>query len=155
MRAVQLSLVLVLVLAACGGDAVGPDLDGSPMSATIDGVRWAAASTPGAVAVIRTELFVVIGGSDVNLVAVSLSMPAVSAPGTYPLVPPTAYHGLVQEQQERTWTSGQPGGSGSVTITSVSDARIAGTFEFAALPAPGTSATGTRQVTNGRFDVTF
>ena len=45
------------------------------------------------------------------------------------------------------------GDRGSVTITSLTATRIAGTFNFVAPPSLGSGAPGVKTVTNGSFDV--
>jgi hypothetical protein len=154
-RTVSAALLAIALAAGCGGDATGP-ADGGPMSAIIDGARWSASSSAGAIQVVRTDQFIVVAGSSIDLVAISFSIPNVTGPGTHPVVPPSPYSAFVNEQfGERSWISSLPGGTGSVTVTSVSATRIAGTFQFEAVPVPNTAATGKRVVTDGRFDVEF
>jgi hypothetical protein len=52
------------------------------------------------------------------------------------------------------WNTGLTGGSGTLTITSLTTTRIAGSFTFTANAAGG-SATGTQSVTSGTFDAGF
>jgi hypothetical protein len=52
------------------------------------------------------------------------------------------------------WGTGFAGGSGTITVTVLTATRIAGTFSFDAMPGSG-AATGTLQVRNGVFDVSF
>jgi hypothetical protein len=49
------------------------------------------------------------------------------------------------------------GGSGTLTIATLTAAGATGTFAFTAVPpqAGGAGATGTKVVTNGTFNVTF
>ena len=47
------------------------------------------------------------------------------------------------------------GGSGSVTITSLSSTAARGNFAFTAPPSAGSGATGNRVITEGVFNVTF
>jgi Family of unknown function (DUF6252) len=53
------------------------------------------------------------------------------------------------------WAANATIGSGTVTITELDAEHIAGTFSFVAPATPGTSATGTRTVTQGEFDIEF
>ena len=46
------------------------------------------------------------------------------------------------------------GGTGSITLTTLTSNRAAGTFTFTAKPLAG-GATGDKVVTQGAFDVTF
>jgi hypothetical protein len=50
--------------------------------------------------------------------------------------------------------SHMPGGGGSLTITVLAANRIAGTFQFTAV-AISNEAPATRQITNGRFDISY
>lgn len=52
------------------------------------------------------------------------------------------------------WGTAFTGGSGTITITTFTATRIAGTFTFDAVPGSG-AATGTLQVRNGSFDLTY
>jgi hypothetical protein len=51
------------------------------------------------------------------------------------------------------WRSDQAGGSGSVTITSLTTTRMRGTFTATLGPIPNTGAAGTLAVANGSFDI--
>jgi hypothetical protein len=53
------------------------------------------------------------------------------------------------------WTASITGGSGTITVTSVTAAGASGTFSGTLLAQPGTGATGTKTITNGQFNVTF
>jgi hypothetical protein len=54
----------------------------------------------------------------------------------------------------KSWGSSLQGGTGSVTLTTLTANHIVGTFAFSAV-ASGGGATGTSVVTNGQFDITF
>jgi hypothetical protein len=60
--------------------------------------------------------------------------------------------GLVSDPPN-SWLTALNGEAGSVTITTRTDSRIAGTFQFDATNVPGTAA-GIARVTNGEFDIT-
>ena len=53
------------------------------------------------------------------------------------------------------WAANAVAGSGTITITELDADHIAGTFSFVASASPGSSATGTRTVTEGEFDIEF
>ncbi len=42
---------------------------------------------------------------------------------------------------------------GTITITSLTDSRVTGTFSFTAEPSPSSSQTETLTVVNGQFDI--
>jgi hypothetical protein len=52
------------------------------------------------------------------------------------------------------WNTGINGGSGSITLTSVSRSRATGSFSVTMIPIAGSPASGNRQV-SGTFNVTF
>ena len=53
------------------------------------------------------------------------------------------------------WQTDSQGGSGSVTLTTLTTTRAVGTFTYVAPAKPGTPATGTRTVSNGSFDIEY
>lgn len=53
------------------------------------------------------------------------------------------------------WAANATAGSGSITITEVDADHIAGTFSFVAPASQASSATGTRTITDGEFDIEF
>jgi hypothetical protein len=78
----------------------------------------------------------------------------ISGPGTYPLgVGPLVPGGFGQVSNAAGgWVTPQSGEAGSITITTLTSSRITGTFNFVATALTGT-ATGTRTITNGSFDL--
>ena len=75
--------------------------------------------------------------------------------GTYPvgLVTPTNSN-FIAGSNSGGWAASPTGGSGSITITAITNNHITGTFTFDAAPTTGT-ATGTLQVRNGKFDLSY
>lgn len=53
-----------------------------------------------------------------------------------------------------TWTAGASGGSGTITITTRTANRVAGSFSFQLNPVTNSGATGNRTV-SGNFDLTY
>jgi hypothetical protein len=53
------------------------------------------------------------------------------------------------------WGAAGSSGSGTVVISSLTRTTATGTFSFILPPVRNTSATGTKVVANGVFDVTF
>lgn len=162
--------LLLFSLAACGGDtpATGPnDPNGSSgtgiFKATIDGQPWEATlTTSGGTGVAPNSL---PGGlqfdgttfAGTNSTHVGLSLGYISGPGTYPLgvneVSTAGGTGTFLSGSGAavgTWWTPLLGGGGSVTITSLTSARVAGTFLFTATAF--SLASGTKTITNGVFD---
>jgi hypothetical protein len=155
-RIVRMSVVSLLVAAACGGSG-SPSITGTnnnssgPMSAIIDGQAWA---TPAPQAGYKNNI-VSVAGIDLGLTASVSFASAVSGPGTYSLSYGNQLAGSGGVSKVgKGWTSGLPGGTGTLTLTTLTANHVAGTFAFDAVAASG-GATGTVHVTNGKFDVTF
>jgi hypothetical protein len=129
------------------------------MTATIDGAAWAADET----SITAQELPALAGaflvqGSEVRSITefrtISLTLYNVAGTGTYPLGVNTMMFGgtgLVADAASG-WSTPLSGAAGTVTISVLHPTRIAGTFSFGADASTG-SATGTKSVTNGQFDL--
>jgi hypothetical protein len=149
-----LSLVLLSAM-ACGGSSTGPDNgtnnSAGPMSATIDGKAW---SSPFPTATYHNTI-VAVAGLDLGITAsVSFAFVA-SAPGTFSVGNGNNVFGsAVVAEAGKGWGTAFPGGTGTVTLTTLTSTRVAGTFAFDAVANNG-GATGTVHVTNGKFDITF
>lgn len=53
------------------------------------------------------------------------------------------------------WLASIAGGSGSITVTSITATGASGTFSGTLLPQPGSGATGNKVIERGEFTVTF
>jgi hypothetical protein len=146
---------VVLIAAACGGggDIAGTgdtNSGGVHMTAKIDGTPWASGAAfitvvqvlPGAYAITGTQ------SSTTNAITMTISLANIRGPGTFPLgVGPGVPGGSVILANSSTgWASPMSGADGSITITSLTDTQIAGTFNFVV-----TGSAGTRTVTDGDF----
>lgn len=148
--------LLTAVAIGCGG-STEPNNNGNPtggtFKATIDGSAWVSAFTSAsASAGGNFNLGGVAAGGSPTL---TLGLYAIGAPGTYPIgVGGTVAGGTASiSASGALWMTPLSGAAGTVTVTSVSPTRIAGTFSFSAPPALGQSVTNTRTVTAGEFDV--
>ena len=151
---------LLVVLAMFGATACGSDDPAGPgggggdgdLSATIDGDEWTADL---AAVATRTNNVVGIGAGDSNGDR-SIGIGFIDAgPGPYPINGTTPTNALLVEGQHTWAASAGVGGSGMLTITTISATRVAGTFSFEAVPNAATGATGNRSVTKGEFDIEF
>jgi hypothetical protein len=162
---VQLSLsriaagVLVFgVLSACGGGGTDPNGGGGGgggtfgMTASIDGAAWSpsfaasgAHASPGVWNF--TGVSTTGGGS-----SIMVSLYNIRGPGTYPLgVNVTGVGGIAQVVKgAKGWSTALTGVAGTVTIDTVSNTRLVGSFSFSAVALSG-GATGTVEVTEGSF----
>lgn len=109
---------------------------------TLNTISWAGSGfLPGNVA-----YAIVMGASRVGTLTV----------GAYPvgLVNPVGSNVVVGNSNNGGWGANAVSGSGTLTITAIAANHITGTFSFDAAPVTGT-ATGTLQLRNGRFDLSF
>jgi hypothetical protein len=153
--------VLVLgVLSACGGGGTDPNGGGGGgggggtfgMTAKIDGAAWspsfAASGAHGSAGVWNFVGVSSTGGGS----SIMISLYNIRGPGTYPLgVNVTGIGGMAQVVKgSKGWGTALTGVAGTITIDTVSNTRLVGTFSFSAVGISG-GATGTVEVTEGVF----
>ncbi|HEY9384930.1 MAG TPA: hypothetical protein VIP80_15580 [Gemmatimonadales bacterium] len=159
------SLFVLVLLGGCGSSTTGPGGNGiGTFSAVIDGVAWTSDALTLQVATSQSVPgYQLISGTKVsgqNYVNIMLTLGYIGGTGTYPLGVNQGTNaggsGAVTSQTGGVlglWNTGFSGAAGTVTITSLTSTRMAGTFQFTAPPQLGSTATGNRVVTNGVFDV--
>jgi hypothetical protein len=152
-RTASVALATLLVI-GCGDDnGTGPGGDDNTMTATVAGAAWDGSL---AIQASRAGNVFALGGTN-GTYQIQLTVPNVTAAGTYNFGPGNA--GIAQVIQVTAgfaaWTSALVGGTGTLTLTTLTTEGASGTFSFSGIASPGTPATGTRAVTNGTFDVTF
>ena len=149
---VVISLLFVTGCGGGGGSSTGPTT--GPMTATIDGASWVATLS---VEARRTHSgaagIISLAGSNNNGLGLGVAFPD-SGVQSYTL---GGFHpsNATILQGASAWVANVTGGSGTVTVTALDATHVAGTFAFNAVPTPGTSASGTKHVTNGHFDIPF
>jgi hypothetical protein len=149
-RIPRLAALLLVFATACGDSVTDPgDPENGTMTATVDGASWSAIQIQG----VSSGTLISLAGSDADLVSIGFAVQS-TGPGTYSIGPGQVTSANIGEGSATLWTAGSIQGSGTVTLTTVTDNRAIGTFEFVAELAQG-SGTPTRTVTNGTFDVTF
>lgn len=162
-------LVLAVVLGACGGGGgggpVGPGGGGAAFTANINGQPWVADTVgftvtgnpgvPGSLIISGVDLV-----SPTNYKTLSLTVAFIGATGTYPVginigtsAGGTGGVTIVSGAAVSLYSSPLSGAAGTVTITTLTATRMAGTFSFTADLTPGPGAPVA--VTNGTFDVTL
>lgn len=156
----MLVAVILLILAgtACGGSD-GPAGPGGPggtsngtFTARIDNNNWAATIILPAYTDIAGGASGIGAGSPTF--TVSWAHIDNQQPGTHTIGQSVGFNASLTSGTQQ-WVASTSGGSGTLTITTRTANRAAGTFSFTMVPSPGSSATGTKQVTNGQFDVTW
>ena len=153
----QLSSMVLLAVVACGGSSTGPTSNSgsnscsTPLSATVNGAPWCS-PLPQA---IYSKSIVSLAGFDAGLTSSIAIAVAATGPGTYPLAFGNNIGGFATfAKAGQGWSTGLSGGTGSITITTLTANHIVGTFVFNAVPSNG-GAQGTIQATNGQINVTF
>lgn len=157
-RSMLTPFVVLLTLAGCGSSPSGPGDGGgdtSPFTAQIDGTAWSGLSFTTSGNGSANGTFTLIGAAtSPTQISMSLTLFNIGAPGTYPLGVGSTVPGgtAIVTSGVQSWWTPLSGAAGTVTVTAVSATRITGTFSFVATPFSG-GATGSRTVTQGRFDL--
>jgi hypothetical protein len=168
----RLALFATVAVLACGGGGSDDDDDddGNPMgpppgsggatngslTATIGGANWSATGT---ITVNKSSPnFIGIGASGFAgnaAYALVIGIGNATGPGTHNLNVFAGGDGssLIVGSQTTGYGTAFQGGSGTITITSLTANRIVGTFSGTLVPSTGSGAS--LLVTNGQFNVTF
>ncbi len=153
MKRILLALLLAFstVLVSCSDDATGPE--GSDMTFTIDGQSWSA----GAISSSGDLPNMLITGSTVNttpLESLFFDLTGIEEGATIKLNGDNFGNSAEFRVGTDKWTTlNDPtgDGSGTVTITKVTDDRIEGTFECTVYEDPEDANSASRVITNGKF----
>lgn len=153
-----LAAAAAVSLIACGSDSSGSTeppqsaLNGS-MSAVVDGDQWTATV---AVQAAYANGILALSGVDASNSTIAMAM-APSGPGSYSIgvAEPTNAAYTLTGGQALVWQAVSTLGSGSVELQTLTATEATGTFHFE-LPAVASSgASGTKSITEGKFDVKF
>ncbi len=151
-RSVLLAATLAFAI-GCSSDNSGPSGQNGAMTAKIDGTSWSstsAAVTQNASGGAGT----IIAVSGANTAGESIAFAFVTTgPGTYPIDNASPTNAVLIEHGN-SWSASVIGGTGTITVTTLTATRIAGTFSFTGV-AIGNASPAQRSVTNGVFDVTY
>jgi len=167
-RSISLAVGLLFSVAVCGGSSdsgtTGPNNNNQTptatngtFTATINGVAWGAAGT---VSVNHSSGLISIAGfgqiGTSTGYSVALAIGATTGPGTVSLnyLNPTTSLLIVGSSTGAGWTTFSNGGTGTMTITTLTSNHIVATFTADAVATSG-GATGTIPIRNGKLDVTF
>jgi hypothetical protein len=154
-RILALALGLLVAIAGCGDDdddnPTNPNVPGLPengtMTCTIDGVPWTALAVQGA----NTGGIVGVGGGNAGgQLGIGLGFQG-SSPDVYIIDGTNPTNGSVTTLGGTVWSST----SGTITVTELDAAHVAGTFSFFAQRTVGTESPETREVTDGVFVIEF
>jgi hypothetical protein len=155
----------LLFASACGGSDGPTDPGAAPspppgasanFTARVDGQAWASAANLTNVTAIQSGTYSISGSvlSGSTSRNITLNLMNIPGPGTYPLGTGAGVSGgsAIYADNVGGWGTPLSGEAGTITITTLSATRIAGTFSFTADASAG-GASGTRAVTNGTFDL--
>lgn len=176
MRPLVAAAALAALTVACNGDSPTSPSQGVPtpppgtfttvtltrgfMRAVIDGVSWDASTPVGGTVIgpsggpgIMTVVGIVPGPTPFTGLAVSVSAPL--EVGTHTLTGSPTVNFTVVDNLSLRWAADafRSGSSGTVTITSATTSRMAGTFSFTAVATTPGMSPQQRVVTNGTFDL--
>lgn len=130
-----------------GFTAVPPANHGSTLTASLGATPFNAATVTG-LGDLALGSFVVGGQSTVHSLNIVTTSP-ITAPGAYTLGSGVTIS-VIDFQTTDSWAT-LAGASGTVTVTSVGNGRVAGTFD--AVLVPMGSTVGNLTITNGSFDI--
>jgi hypothetical protein len=168
-RSISFALGLLVAAAACGGSSdsgttapntnnQNPTATNGTFTATINGVAWGATGTVSVnhatAGLITISGFGLIGTSTGYSIALAIGNP--TGPGTYSLsyLNPTTSQLILGSSTGAGWGTFFSGGTGTLTITTLTSNHIIATFTADPVGASG-GASGTIPVRNGKLDVTF
>jgi hypothetical protein len=165
-------LTSILLNQACGASSSAPTAPttsvtttprpttGGSISALVDGVAWSGSLTSRAT---YTNGILSITGQDQSLRVITLAVPISAAlippspPATASLTFSSSVHGTVlMVMGALNWDNGHAGGEGTFAVTSLTAARVAGTFTVTVVPSPVLATSASllpAHITNGQFDM--
>lgn len=152
--ALAAALLFVALASACGksSSSTGPGnttLTNGSFTAKVDGANFNAISA--VVSVSGTIASVGATNAAGQTIGFAWMGPG---PGTYTISQIAPHNGIYVAGQAG-WVASVVGGSGTITITTQTANRVAGTFSFTMIPSQGTTASGNKNITQGTFDLTF
>ncbi|HEV8449651.1 MAG TPA: DUF6252 family protein [Gemmatimonadaceae bacterium] len=156
---------LALAAFACGGGASSTTGPGGPsgnaryyLQASIDGAAWGEDAVSAAATGARWAapgLFTISGYDASSNITILITLYNVYGPGTYALGVNASNSGGTAQVTNISagWATPLSGAAGSVTITSLTQTEMAGTFTFVANGLLNVPATSLKNVTSGTFDL--
>jgi len=131
-------------------DTGDPSTGNGSMTLKHAGTSWSASL---AVQAVNTNGVINVTGSDSEARQAAITLFGVSSPGTYKIEMGAQHSGRWTEGADpsQTYVSNGVIGTGTITITELSDTKIKGSFSFEAFNTAQTS----KSITEGAFDVTF
>ncbi len=155
MRTIASFCLLGGLLVGCGTTSNSTGGDNAPITATVNGSAFVG-NTDGIATLVAGVLN--ISAFDADKGREILITLHVNGAGDYSLA--SASTGIAEYETMTTtsapqWETGFNGGTGTITVSTLTASGASGTFSFTGQALPGTGATGTVTVTDGKFNVTF
>lgn len=142
------AIACIAAITACGSDSPTDPSESGPMTARIDGDRFVAVQTT----VLQSGGTTAVNGGSADLRAIGFQIQNMTT-GTYTIAPGSLVSAGVTIGSA-SWGAGGAMGSGTITVTAVTAARVTGTFQFTVEAIAG-GAAGSLAITDGVFDITF
>jgi hypothetical protein len=150
-----LASCMVLAVACSSSSSTGPNGSG-PISASINGSGWSGTVQARATRTVTGgDTIITIGGANTGeKIIMALAFNDVGT-GVYGIGAINEPANAILNEGSSTWTANITGGSGSITVDTITATRVTGTFQYSAVPVSGSGASGTENVTNGKFALSF
>lgn len=163
-----IACAIVVMNVACGGETPtgpsgasagpsgtggGPTVGRGTITAQIDGATFTGVATTAA-----NQSGIFAAAASNNGGTITLGFGALATVGTTSIgvrSPTNANMVVISGGSVQSWAASTSGGTGTLTISSMTATGATGTFSFTMVPVPGSGASGTKSVTNGTFTVTF
>lgn len=148
---ILLGLLTVIFISSCKkNEDTNPVTGNGSISLNYDGTAWSATL---AVQAVNSNGVINVTGSDSDSHQAAVTLLNVTTTGTYECSMTTGNmlrwtEGLGQSD---TYTANGLLGTGSITVSEISDTHIKGTFSFTGQNTAG----GSRSITNGQFEANF
>jgi hypothetical protein len=161
-RAIAVAAPAFLAVACGGSSTTGPGGSSGKaryyMTANIDGAAWAEDDAQASITGARLTgpgIYSIAGYSSSAAITILLTLNTIRGPGTYPLGVNFGVPGGTAQVSNTSsgWTTRLSGAAGSVTIISLTQTEIVGTFTFVANGILNAPSTSTKNVTTGTFDL--
>jgi hypothetical protein len=150
---------LVLAIACSGGGSTGPKGGGggsADLSATINGSSWLGTVQAKATRTIAEgDTIISVGGANTGEGIILGMAFSDSGAKTYGIGAFGEDANALITEGSASWASNITGGTGSITVDTITATRVTGSFQFSAVPVAGSGATGTITVTSGKFALSF
>lgn len=138
-------------VSACGDDGGDPPVGAGRVTATVGGTDFKSTLS---VTASRPSNVLTIVGVGANGRQISIVVNGATATGAVAVgAGSTSYVQYSETSQQ--WLSNLAGGTGTVTLTTLSSTHATGTFSVTGAALTSSGASGTKAVTSGSFDVSY